>query len=188
MKADTAAISYIATLQGENINVSSQVTYYRPRALTPSSRHLRGTCKSMTKQSKCTDLYIWAHRFGQWTAAFLPLGEGALLIWHHVHKVYGSLNVWRHSSRLVNNARHRPKTGVWFDLWPLTEIRTNSTPTLPSKYRIHHACTVYTYHHTRGHTCGQPKVSFQYQCFDWPTEVTQTNQNKPSYGSFQSLH
>ena len=29
-----------------------------------------------------------AHRFGQWTAAFLPLGEGALLVWHHVHQVY----------------------------------------------------------------------------------------------------
>ena len=107
-----------------------------------------------------------------------------------VHLKCSSLNVWRHSSRLVNNARDRQKNGVWFDLWPLIEIHTNSTPTLPSKYmyHIHHACTVCILPHTWTHTCGRPKVSFPYLCFDWPTEVSQTNQNKPSYGSFQSLH
>ncbi len=40
------------------------------------------------KQWKRADLYARAHMIDQWTASFLPLGEGALLKWRHAHKVY----------------------------------------------------------------------------------------------------
>ena len=53
------------------------------------------------------------------------------------------------SSRLVRGARDRPNTGVWIDLWPLIKIRTNSTPTLPSKYYTVCMYCIHTTTHTR---------------------------------------